>query len=121
MRATVCFSWYSLMSMRTIARSSSNRNPASARASSVLPTPVGLLLLALDALALGLELADFGDRFLLLLPVRLELGDLLARARQFLVEPREPRLAAGVGLAGQRLALDLELARAAVEHVELDR
>ncbi len=32
---------YSLMSMRTMARSSSNRNSASARASSVLPTPVG--------------------------------------------------------------------------------
>ncbi len=32
---------YSDMSMRTIARSSSNRNSASARAVSVLPTPVG--------------------------------------------------------------------------------
>ena len=32
---------YSDMSMRTIARSSSNRNSASVRASSVLPTPVG--------------------------------------------------------------------------------
>ena len=32
---------YSAMSMRTIARSSSKRNSASARASSVLPTPVG--------------------------------------------------------------------------------
>ncbi len=38
---TVCFSMYSLMSMRTMARSSSKRNSASARASSVLPTPVG--------------------------------------------------------------------------------
>ena len=40
-RDTVCFSWYSPMSIRTIARSSSNRKSASARASSVLPTPVG--------------------------------------------------------------------------------
>ena len=40
-RATACRSPYSLMSSRTIARSSSNRNSASARASSVLPTPVG--------------------------------------------------------------------------------
>ena len=32
---------YSDMSMRTMARSSSNRNSARARASSVLPTPVG--------------------------------------------------------------------------------
>src|SRR5688572_15499295 len=40
-RATVCFSMYSLMSMRTIAVSSSNKNSASARANSVFPTPVG--------------------------------------------------------------------------------
>jgi hypothetical protein len=40
-RETVCFSWYSDMSIRTIACSSSKRNSASARASSVLPTPVG--------------------------------------------------------------------------------
>ena len=37
----MCFSMYSDMSRRTIACSSSNRNSASARASSVLPTPVG--------------------------------------------------------------------------------
>ena len=37
----MCRSWYSLMSSRTIACSSSNMNSASARASSVLPTPVG--------------------------------------------------------------------------------
>src|SRR6266540_270994 len=40
-RATACFSMYSDMSSRTSARSSSNRNSASARAVSVLPTPVG--------------------------------------------------------------------------------
>ena len=40
-RATACFSMYSLMSMRTIAWSESNRNSASAFAVSVLPTPVG--------------------------------------------------------------------------------
>src|SRR5438270_270851 len=40
-RATVCFSMYSDMSSRIMARSSSNRYSASARASSVLPTPVG--------------------------------------------------------------------------------
>ena len=40
-RATVCFSWYSLMSMRTMAWSSSKRNSARARAVSVFPTPVG--------------------------------------------------------------------------------
>jgi hypothetical protein len=41
MRDTLCFSWYSDMSIRTIACSSSNMNSARARASSVLPTPVG--------------------------------------------------------------------------------
>ena len=40
-RLTECFSMYSDMSMRTMARSSSNRNSASVLASSVLPTPVG--------------------------------------------------------------------------------
>ena len=40
-RATECLSWNSLMSTRTMAFSSSNRNSASARPSSVLPTPVG--------------------------------------------------------------------------------
>ena len=38
---TECFSEYSPMSIRTTAFSSSKRNDASARASSVLPTPVG--------------------------------------------------------------------------------
>ena len=40
-RETENFSMYSLMSMRIMAVSSSNRNSARARASSVLPTPVG--------------------------------------------------------------------------------
>src|ERR1700682_661511 len=40
-RDTLCFSMYSLISMRIINFSSSKRNSASARASSVLPTPVG--------------------------------------------------------------------------------
>src|SRR2546427_703154 len=39
--ATVCFSWYSDMSMRIISCTSSNRTSARARASSVLPPPVG--------------------------------------------------------------------------------
>ncbi len=40
-RETVCFSPYSLMSSEISAFSSSNRNSASALASSVFPTPVG--------------------------------------------------------------------------------
>ena len=41
MRETECFSMYSDMSSRIMERSSSNRNSARARASSVFPTPVG--------------------------------------------------------------------------------
>ena len=40
-RLTECFSMYSDMSIRTNDFSSSKRNSASARASSVFPTPVG--------------------------------------------------------------------------------
>ena len=40
-RATECFSMYSDMSMRTMARSSSKMNSAKALAVSVFPTPVG--------------------------------------------------------------------------------
>ena len=40
-RLTECFSMYSLMSIRTMLRSSSNKLRANALASSVLPTPVG--------------------------------------------------------------------------------
>src|SRR5678815_5117095 len=53
MRATVCFSWYSDMSIRTIACSSSNKNAASARASSVFPTPVGPRKMKLPSGRLG--------------------------------------------------------------------
>ena len=41
MRETECFSMYSDMSRRIMDFSSSNKNSASARASSVFPTPVG--------------------------------------------------------------------------------
>ena len=41
MRETECFSMYSDISSRIMARSSSNKNSARARANSVLPTPVG--------------------------------------------------------------------------------
>src|SRR5688572_250802 len=43
-RETACFSMYSDMSMRIIAASSSNRSHARLRASSVLPTPAGAVL-----------------------------------------------------------------------------
>ena len=39
-RLTLCFSWYSLMSIRVMAFSSLNKNSARALANSVFPTPV---------------------------------------------------------------------------------
>src|SRR5260370_493005 len=72
---------YSDMSIRTMARSSSNRNSASARASSVLPTPVGKTELARaqailhreQLLHLGLhQLGDGNVR-----PLRDDLGNVL--------------------------------------------
>ena len=235
-RLTECFSMYSLMSMRTIARSSSKRKSASDRASSVLPTPVGprkrnepigrlgserparlrrmalatattasswpmtrscstssrrtslaispsmsrltgtpVHLLTTSAMSssstssfsifwaawsssrrlgglgdLALELgqlavADLGgllevglalelgalvlelllerpdavDGVLLGLPVRLHAGDLLAQVGELLVERGEALLGGGVGLLGQRHPLDLELADAALDDVDL--
>ena len=62
------------MSMRTIARSSSNRNSASARASSVLPTPVGPMKMKLPMGRFGSckpgarapdRVGDRGDRLVL--------------------------------------------------------
>ena len=83
--------------------------------------PLGSLLLELQALALGLELADLAHHLFLPLPVRLELRDLGAHPSQFLLETLEPLLAARIVLLGECLALDLELARAPRRLVELDR
>ncbi len=52
-RLTACFSMYSDMSMRIIAPSLSNMNSASARANSVLPTPVGPRKIKLPSGRLG--------------------------------------------------------------------
>src|SRR5947208_3612181 len=145
-RDTACFSMYSLMSIRTMASSESNMNSASARASSVLPTPVGEALLelrdlavaqlgralevglALGALGLAvrllealLDLASLRDGLLLALPHSLHGGRGLAQLGQLALD----RLAAGgrrlVLLLRQGLVLDLELHHPALDLVDLGR
>src|SRR5206468_10489761 len=81
---------------------------------------LGLLLLELDALALGLELADLRDRLLLLLPVGLEHRHLGPPLLQLVLETPQALAAPGVVLLGERLALDLELVRAALQLVQRD-
>src|SRR2546429_676286 len=131
---------YSDMSMRTIACSESNMNSARARASSVLPTPVGPrnrkeplggalqvrvslgpLQLPVCLLELGLGRLDRVDRVLLVLPARLHLARALPQLGQFGLD----RLAAPhrrlVLFLLQRLALDLELLDAPFDLVDLDR
>src|SRR6266480_3380851 len=137
MRATVCFSMYSLMSMRMTARSSSNRNSASARASSVLPTPVGprnrndpigrlgSLNPALDPLGAGPRLLDLRldgpdavDRLLLERPVRLQAPGLLVEAGELLLQLAEALLRGGVLLLAEGRPLDLQLLDAPLHHVD---
>src|SRR5438445_225965 len=121
MRATVCFSWYSDMSSRISACSSSNRNSARARASSVLPTPVGPRKMKdpTDLFELGLEAADLGNDLFLLVPARAKRGSFLGETCQLLFDAGQAILGCPVGLLLQRLALDLELADLALELVEL--
>src|SRR5438445_98128 len=118
------------MSMRTIACSSSNRNSASVLASSVLPTPVGprnrnepigrFGSESPDRLRrIALATADLADRLLLGFPVRLHAGRLLAQPGELGVERVEPLAAGFVGLLGEGHALDLELADAALDDVDL--
>src|SRR5205807_1764335 len=119
------------MSRRTMARSSSNMNSASARASSVLPTPVGpgktnepigrfgscspvrALGLALQVVDEPRDLLDPVERRLLPLPARRERVAPLLQLGELLLE-RLPVLRTG-------RELDLELAHAALRLVELDR
>ena len=81
--------------------------------------------LALELGALGLELllelADRGDGVLLGLPVGLHAVGLLLQVGQLLVERGEPLLRRRVGLLGQRDPLDLELADAPLDDVDLGR
>src|SRR5438445_523256 len=110
------------MSMRTIAFSSSNRNSARPRASSVLPTPGGPLILGLplrpfdidlhllDLLANSLHLLD---GLLLGLPAGLERVRFGLQVAEFLFELFETILGGAVGFLLESLALDLQLHDAA--------
>ena len=82
---------------------------------------LGLLGVGARLLEPLLELADLGDRVLLVLPVRDHRVALFGQAGELLVERREPLLRLRVGLLGQRGLLDLELADAPLDHVDLER
>src|SRR5207244_703350 len=137
---------YSDMSIRTIACSESNMNSASARASSVLPTPVGPMnrnapigrlgswspprerRSALGALGLSvglleplLGLADRLDGVLLGLPLGLHPGRALAQLGQLAVDRVAARHGGLVLLLLQSLELDLELLDPALDLVDLGR
>src|SRR5260370_683400 len=116
------------MSMRTIARSSSKRNSASALASSVLPTPVGPrnrklpvgpLQLALRALQLLGQRRDPLDLLLLQTPPLGEGGQRLAAVGQLLAQAGQALDGGRVGLLGQRHLLDLQPAYRPLDLVHL--
>ena len=90
----------------------------------------GTLQVALALGLLGLELhrlepllvgADRGDGLLLGAPVRDHPVALLAERRELLFQCCEPALAGVVALLAQRGALDLELADAALDDIDLER
>src|SRR5438552_1110736 len=111
---------YSPMSMRTMAFSSSNRYSARARASSVLPTPVGPRNMN-EPTGLFLPRADRVDRLLLTLPVLLHLGDLDVERGQLVLQRVEALERGVVGLLRQRHLLDLELEDPPLDDVDLGR
>ena len=82
---------------------------------------LGLLGLGAGVLELLLERADLGDGVLLVLPVRDHRVALLGERRQLLLERGEALLRRLVGLLGQRRLLDLELADAPLDDVDLER
>src|SRR5260370_478321 len=107
------------MSSRISACSLSNRNSASARASSVLPTPLRSLRGRPCLSELGPQRADLRADFLFLVPPRAERRPLLGEFGQLLLDRREAILRGAVGLLLERLPLDLELADLPLELVEL--
>src|SRR5205085_860281 len=127
------------MSIRTIACSLSNRNSASARASSVLPTPVGprnrnepigrfgsfrpararqLVGLGLQLLGLLLVALQALDQLALVLPLRLHRGRLLLELGDRALDVRQPLLRGAIVLALEGGALDLVRHDAALDVVD---
>ena len=81
---------------------------------------VGLALhLAAHVFELLVEVAQRGDGVLFGLPPRRQPVEVLGQVGELLVEVVEPLRRGVVGLLGQRQALDLELADAAFDHVDL--
>src|SRR5436309_2816829 len=110
---------YSDMSIRTIAFSVSNRNSASALASSVLPTPVGPRKMNEPIGRSGSP--NPAAALLLGLPFCLHRTELLTQVRKLLgdrVAPLDRRLG---GLLLHRGLLDLELDDAPLDDVDLVR
>src|SRR5919206_446308 len=133
---------YSDMSMRTIASWLSNMNSARARASSVLPTPVGPtnrntpmgrsgsasparerrpLELAAHLLEALLDARDLVDGVLLGLPLGLHRRRALAQLGELALDRLAPGDRRVVLLLRQGGQLDLELEHAPVDLVDLDR
>src|SRR5439155_1388893 len=115
-RATVCFSMYSDMSMRIIARSSSNMNSASALASPVLPklggaAPVGRASRFFERLAsvvdLLFHLGELAHAALFGLPASAERGGSLLEIGELRVEPRETIARDRIVIARDGHAVDL--------------
>ena len=102
-----------------------SRARASCRSAAARPLEVALALGALRFAARVLELllegADLGDRVLLVLPVRDLRVALLGELRELRLDRGEPSLRLLVCLLGERGLLDLELADAALDDVDLER
>src|SRR5437588_199030 len=119
-RDTLCFSMYSLISMLIISFSSSKRNSASARASSVFPTPVG-----------PRKMNEPIGRLVSESPARLRrtafdtrssassCPTTRCRSRQFLLDLLAPLLRVRIGFLQQRLALNFQLHDAPLDLVNL--
>src|SRR5438094_804999 len=110
MRDTVCRSMYSDMSRRVTAFSSSNRNSASAFASTA---PIAVALSAFELgpclVELLLQAAALGAARLRGAPGLFHRGRFLLGFGELGFELLKPLLRGAVGFGAQRLALDLEL------------
>ena len=120
--APSCWSSTSRSDIDSISRSSTGRCPYR---SSRGPLEIAVALGAVGVETRGLEpllaFADRGDRFLLALPVRDHAVALLGERRQLGFERVEAGLRRVVGLLRERGALDLELADAPFDDVDLER
>src|SRR5438876_708172 len=106
--------------MRIMARSSSKRSWARARANSVLPTPVGPRKMN-EPFELFAQLADSLHGLLFFLPLRLEAVLFRLQVGEFLLQLGQPIARGGILFFLQGFALDLQLHNPAVNLIELAR